>query len=76
MTQEEARTLYGRGALIVVEGLDRAGKSTQCLRLVKHLNECGFPAELIRFPGVYYDEGVCSTTNYATRSHDLNRTES
>ncbi|WFD36099.1 dTMP kinase [Malassezia cuniculi] len=34
-----------RGALIVVEGLDRAGKSTQVARIVEH-----FDAQLIKFP--------------------------
>lgn len=35
-----------RGALIVVEGLDRAGKSTQVERLVQELD-----ARLVKFPG-------------------------
>ncbi|PGH27150.1 thymidylate kinase [Polytolypa hystricis UAMH7299] len=39
-----------RGALIVVEGLDRAGKSTQCARLVQTLQERGHTAKYIRFP--------------------------
>lgn len=39
-----------RGALIVLEGVDRAGKSTQGRRLVEALLEGGHPAELLRFP--------------------------
>eukprot|EP00889_Picochlorum_renovo_P007463 jgi/Picre1/34493/NNA_001961.t1 len=39
-----------RGALIVFEGVDRAGKSTQCAKLVEHLESLGRPAELWRFP--------------------------
>ena len=39
-----------RGALIVLEGLDRSGKSTQCERLVGHLKATGRKAELMRFP--------------------------
>jgi dTMP kinase len=39
-----------RGALIVLEGVDRAGKSTQCAKLVEHLQSIGRPAELWRFP--------------------------
>ncbi|XP_015226598.1 PREDICTED: thymidylate kinase [Cyprinodon variegatus] len=39
-----------RGALIVLEGLDRAGKTTQCQRLVQALQQSGRPAEMIRFP--------------------------
>lgn len=40
-----------RGALIVLEGVDKAGKTTQCVRLVQALQQSGRPAELIRFPG-------------------------
>ncbi|XP_006245581.1 thymidylate kinase isoform X1 [Rattus norvegicus] len=39
-----------RGALIVLEGVDRAGKTTQCLRLVTALCASGHRAELLRFP--------------------------
>ncbi|XP_066477273.1 thymidylate kinase [Tiliqua scincoides] len=39
-----------RGALIVLEGVDRAGKSTQGRRLVEALRAGGHPAELLRFP--------------------------
>lgn len=39
-----------RGALIVLEGVDRVGKSTQCSLLVDALKARGTPAELVRFP--------------------------
>ncbi|XP_003218368.1 thymidylate kinase [Anolis carolinensis] len=39
-----------RGALIVLEGVDRAGKSTQSRRLVEALGAKGHRAELLRFP--------------------------
>ncbi|XP_030750500.1 thymidylate kinase [Sitophilus oryzae] len=39
-----------RGALIVIEGVDRSGKSTQCKRLVSSLKEKNIPAELMCFP--------------------------
>ncbi|XP_020013293.1 thymidylate kinase [Castor canadensis] len=39
-----------RGALIVLEGVDRAGKSTQCRKLVSALCATGHRAELLRFP--------------------------
>jgi dTMP kinase len=51
--------LGGRGALIIFEGCDRSGKSTQCQRLVKYLNEKNCQhvnkddlpaAKLMRFP--------------------------
>lgn len=40
-----------RGKLIVFEGLDRSGKSTQCERLVSYLSERGLPVKHRRFPG-------------------------
>jgi hypothetical protein len=40
-----------RGLFIVVEGLDKAGKSTQCLKLSKNLELEGKRNEVIRFPG-------------------------
>ncbi|KAM5228593.1 thymidylate kinase isoform 1-T1 [Ctenodactylus gundi] len=39
-----------RGALIVLEGVDRAGKSTQGRKLVSSLCAAGHRAELLRFP--------------------------
>lgn len=46
-------TMAGRGALIVLEGCDRAGKSTQCKKLVQALIENGKKATLMAFPGEY-----------------------
>jgi hypothetical protein len=40
-----------RGALIVLEGIDRTGKTTQSLQLVDFLNKHGHPAVHMRFPG-------------------------
>ncbi|SLM41480.1 thymidylate kinase [Lasallia pustulata] len=39
-----------RGALIVIEGLDRAGKSTQCERLASKLEGQGRRVKRMRFP--------------------------
>lgn len=39
-----------RGSLIVFEGLDRSGKTTQCQRLASHLRLLGEPTHPIRFP--------------------------
>ncbi|KAJ4943943.1 hypothetical protein JOQ06_006436 [Pogonophryne albipinna] len=39
-----------RGALIVLEGVDKAGKTTQCKKLVHALQQSGRPAEMMRFP--------------------------
>ena len=41
-----------RGALIVVEGLDRAGKTSQCETLHKGLQGLGHAVKYIRFPGL------------------------
>ncbi|KAK3557441.1 hypothetical protein QTP70_026620 [Hemibagrus guttatus] len=40
----------GRGALIVLEGVDKAGKTTQCRKLVHALQQNGRAAEMMRFP--------------------------
>ncbi len=40
-----------RGAFIVLEGVDRCGKSTQVGKLVERLQAQGLAAEAIRFPG-------------------------
>ena len=42
---------FQRGKLIVVEGLDRAGKSTQVELLVNNLAKEGHKVEHKRFPG-------------------------
>ncbi|XP_067897867.1 thymidylate kinase [Heterodontus francisci] len=39
-----------RGALIVLEGMDRSGKSTQCKKLQEALRQHGRCAEVLRFP--------------------------
>ena len=41
-----------RGALIIIEGLDRAGKSTQCERLAKNLEVRGRKVKQMRFPSL------------------------
>jgi len=40
-----------RASFIVVEGLDRSGKSTQAANLTKKLNDNGHKSKLIKFPG-------------------------
>ena len=40
-----------RGKLVVFEGLDRAGKTTQCQMLVDALREEGQDVLFMRFPG-------------------------
>uniref|UniRef100_A0A4W2DBJ7 Thymidylate kinase n=1 Tax=Bos indicus x Bos taurus TaxID=30522 RepID=A0A4W2DBJ7_BOBOX len=48
--REGAAMAGRRGALIVLEGVDRAGKSTQSRKLVDALCAEGHRAELLRFP--------------------------
>lgn len=43
-------TLTKRGALIVFEGCDRSGKTTQCKKLIESLNNKGITAEFLCFP--------------------------
>ena len=40
-----------RGAFVVVEGLDRSGKSTQVALLEERLKAEGVPVRLVKFPG-------------------------
>ena len=42
-----------RGLLITLEGLDRAGKTTQAKLLEEYLNSNNKPTKIIRFPGSY-----------------------
>ena len=41
----------GRGAMVVFEGCDRCGKTTQCLKLLEYLRSNGKRVEMFRFPG-------------------------
>ncbi|KAJ6155442.1 hypothetical protein N7470_006008 [Penicillium chermesinum] len=50
MASQPTHSLTRRGALIVVEGLDRAGKSSQCELLQSFLREHGRAVKYIRFP--------------------------
>lgn len=40
-----------RGAFVVIEGLDRSGKSTQAATLLKRLQDSQVSARLMKFPG-------------------------
>jgi len=51
-----------RGKLIVFEGLDRAGKSTQVQSLVEKLRGEGVKVREMRFPGTYVI-GITSATS-------------
>ena len=65
-----------RGALIVFEGCDRCGKTTQCTKLIERLLAEGKKVELLKFPGNFFFEvallhipltfsnQVCSLNNF------------
>lgn len=42
-----------RGALVVLEGLDRSGKTTQVKLLEQRFVELGRKVKVMRFPGMY-----------------------
>lgn len=44
-----------RGTLIVFEGLDRAGKTTQCNKLVENLRAKGRTVKTMRFPSMWFE---------------------
>jgi len=46
-----ATSTTSRGALIVFEGIDRCGKSTQSQELGRYLASAGYSVEVMRFPG-------------------------
>ncbi|XP_043700594.1 thymidylate kinase-like [Telopea speciosissima] len=52
---ENGHHIISRGALIVLEGLDRSGKTLQSTRLLSYLEGEGISAELWRFP----DRSTC-----------------
>uniref|UniRef100_A0A069DQQ3 Thymidylate kinase n=1 Tax=Panstrongylus megistus TaxID=65343 RepID=A0A069DQQ3_9HEMI len=62
--------MKNRGALIVIEGVDRSGKSTQCKKLVEKLNENNIPATLICFPDRTTSTGKL-INDYLTKNVDL-----
>ena len=49
-----------RGALIVFEGLDRSGKTTQVDRLIARLQKEGRKARLQKFPGESISTGIAA----------------
>ena len=46
--------MRSRGALIVIEGIDRSGKSTQCLKLEQSLKNAGHQVKALKFPGMAF----------------------
>ncbi|KAJ3684340.1 hypothetical protein LUZ61_013504 [Rhynchospora tenuis] len=50
MGSTKDKTPMARGSLIVLEGLDRSGKSSQCAKLFSYLQSEGLSVEAWRFP--------------------------
>lgn len=53
-TMSSSDGMNHRGALIVVEGLDRAGKTSQCQLLLEALRQRGHQVKYIKFPGTLW----------------------
>ncbi|VFQ66539.1 unnamed protein product [Cuscuta campestris] len=58
-----------RGALVVFEGLDRCGKTSQCSRLVKNLDDLGHSVQSWRFPDRNTSIGQMISSYLANESH-------
>lgn len=75
MASHAGHELTRRGALIVVEGLDRAGKSSQCEKLGDYLSQQGHTVKYIRFPGTLIirpnDKGIVTLTPTQTGRRQL-----
>lgn len=54
--------MFRRAPFIVIEGLDRSGKSTQTGLLLARFEAAGLPAKLIKFPGKHSDSPKRSST--------------
>ncbi|XP_055533395.1 uncharacterized protein LOC129723291 isoform X2 [Wyeomyia smithii] len=59
-----------RGALVVFEGCDRAGKTTQCKRIVEYLMSTGHKAKFMNFPDRSTQCGAL-INGYLTRKDDF-----
>lgn len=64
-----------RGALILFEGIDRCGKSTQTQLLHDHFQSTSRPVELMRFPSENSHMILHGRLINRFRSHDTDRTE-
>lgn len=51
----------------MLEGVDKAGKTTQCKKLVQALQEKGQLAEMMRFPGkAFYNDLIVFSMLYVS----------
>jgi len=73
-TSVAAQQSAGRGALIVLEGLDRSGKTTQVKLLEQRFVEAGRKVKAMRFPGMSNPlNWICTAVliYYQTEQHRL-----
>ena len=61
-----------RGCLILFEGLDRAGKTTQSKKLEENLKSIKFKTKLIRFPNRQSEISGQVINNYLQQKKELN----
>jgi hypothetical protein len=61
--------MVSRGAFVVIEGLDRAGKTTQVATLQARLETEGVPVKLFKFPGTTIVELTPSILNKCRPHH-------
>ncbi|KAH6818263.1 P-loop containing nucleoside triphosphate hydrolases superfamily protein [Perilla frutescens var. frutescens] len=66
---EASKKSDSRGALIVLEGLDRCGKTSQCSRLLSHIEKSGHAVESWRFPDRNTGVGQMISSYLANDSH-------
>lgn len=70
---KEPATKPKRGAFIVIEGLDRAGKTTQVKKLCDRLYSEGHNVKTIRFPGISSNMSIPSAlTEFVNRPNNSN----
>jgi dTMP kinase len=65
--QSTTSPMKPRGAFVLLEGVDRCGKTTQCKSLVERLLSAGIAATLMRFPDRATSTGVI-INDYLTQS--------
>jgi dTMP kinase len=75
--QSAASSMKPRGAFVLLEGVDRCGKTTQCKSLVDRLISAGIAATLLRFPdrttstGMIINDYLTQSTTNALDDHAI-----
>jgi dTMP kinase len=63
-----------RGIFVVVEGLDKAGKSSQCEKLAQNAESLGFKVLALRFPGKRKSAAKAPSDTPADRTTAIGKT--